>query len=503
MKPRQRPKILCKILCNIFFIAGWGFATAVMAQTPPEPPLLELPATSIPIEDKTHQASQAVSTPPPPLELLPPEQPSRPAETNPPTPSPAPPPTMPAEITPPPSAVPASPQPTPSVPIEDKTHQASQTISTPAPPLELQSPEQPLSPAPTAPSPPPVSPPASLPENKPDSVPSLASTVSDAVSGAVNQALPNIPTMGIVDDALKPFLSSGWMDGSLMFTPQELTRLRSALLAPKPQTPLLEIPSSIQEILPEAVVEQPPPPPPPQDYALFYVTLMLYHQPKEWVVMLNQKKFFPNQESPLERVTIRHVTPKAVTLHWIPLTPISSLPEHLAERDKAHLKLRKDGSMDITLSPNQLFLVDSFRVLEGRSLSADARDVVSHLIKSPTVAGSSQMPPSPMAVPPSDPSAPVPPVASPPTNASPPVQPSSDNFGMDDQIKRYREAEIKNSLPQNTPQPAPESVDTSKPVIPPSQVQGATPAQTPPAAAPTVPAAPATPAVKPRHPRMH
>lgn len=206
--------------------------------------------------------------------------------------------------------------------------------------------------------PPAVPPPAVAPSATQESSPPTTPTTVVSANTEPEPLVPTEPEQDIIPD--------GWNEGSLMFSAIELQKLREALLSPPP------IAVADTTALPLGSAAGAAAPPPVVDYAAFYVNSILYHGKKKWSVWLNGRKFFPKKESPLERITLKKVSDNRIVFLWVPANKMS-LPEKF---DKRYIRLKKDGSVLITLSTNQTLLTGTFDVFEGRGLTQEIRKLL-------------------------------------------------------------------------------------------------------------------------------
>lgn len=156
-----------------------------------------------------------------------------------------------------------------------------------------------------------------------------------------------------------------------MFTPEEIALLQEALFRAK--TPATEVamenlPKGIELPTDVPVAEDAPP-----DYTLIFVNSLMYFGPKHWTAWINGKKFFSGKDSPLERITLEKITGRTVTLRWQPITPRKASPE---DAENKNMRFEPDGSVLLTLAANQTFFVPAMRFLEGRGLTAEARELL-------------------------------------------------------------------------------------------------------------------------------
>lgn len=102
-------------------------------------------------------------------------------------------------------------------------------------------------------------------------------------------------------------------------------------------------------------------------YPQFFLSSILYHSPKDWVVWINSEKFTNNNTTNLSDLKIVDINNEKVTLEWSPkqMSKISEVS------DKEQKKLIKvdiiNNKIAFSLKGNQTFSTYSMSIVEGKS----------------------------------------------------------------------------------------------------------------------------------------
>lgn len=287
-----------------------------------------------------------------------------------------------------PSVEPAPPPAVPTpIPTEQATPAAAETITDttvaePTPPPAPTAAPEAVAASPTIPEP--VEPEAPAVASTAEPAPTLAQNMEEKWEDFIGPHIPigpmlpadSAPTVAtntpaepteVVTTLGEDLLKDGWDDGSIMFSDREIRQLQETLLALRSgeEAPVLQADSGVLPVSDEKKAL-------PPEYASFYVNSIMYFGKDHWLVWVNGKKFFPGKDSPLERVTIDTVDSKKVTLLWKPVTR-AQIPEKI---DPETITVEPSGTVKLTMAANQTFVVPLMKLVEGRGMSPEVRELL-------------------------------------------------------------------------------------------------------------------------------
>jgi hypothetical protein len=346
-----RPLLLAMLLISL--------SSPVLAQTaeptpntPPEP-MLELPGMeTLPVEDSSTKSPTDEA-----LEVLSPEElealirDSQRSQTPPAPPAPA------------PAAVPVPAIPAPAPPIEPP-------LADPTPPPAAPAPDEP---APAAPA-----------DNDATTEPATTDAAVPADETAASDAAePEIDEDKDPEVDLDEVLLSGWKAGSIMFSndaSDRINRIFYGYLQSGMAKANLKLNKDGEPLSVDALAPAPPP-----DMPIIYLSSVLYNSPGNWSAWVNGNKITPNQPSQLPGLVVESVGNNTAVLRWKPqMQPIVDNAETPA------VQKLDDRDYRVTLRANQAFIPKLLKVLEGRAITPEIRELIA---PAATAAGTEAVPP--------------------------------------------------------------------------------------------------------------